>query len=89
MLHYNIIVRGKVQGVWFRKYTKEAALRFGLCGYVKNAVDGSVCIEAEGEAKHLEEFVAWLYQGSPQSDVSRVEVSTNSLKGYQSFDISR
>ena len=38
LLHYKILVKGKVQGVWFRKYTKEKAEVLGLKGYVKNEV---------------------------------------------------
>ncbi len=89
MIHYSIIVRGRVQGVWFRKYTQESALNYGLTGFVKNAADGSVFIEAEGEAKKLDLFVVWLNHGSPLSEVSGVDVKTASLKGYVSFDISR
>ena len=47
--NYHIQVLGIVQGVWFRKYTKESADVYSLKGYVKNESDGSVYIEVEGE----------------------------------------
>jgi acylphosphatase len=87
--HYRIHVRGTVQGVWFRKYTKEAALSYHLKGMVKNKIDGSVYIEAEGEEENLESFVGWLYTGSPLSKVEEVKWEEGSLRHFSRFDISR
>ena len=42
-------VYGKVQGVWFRKYTLDFAHRFGLVGTVKNLDDGTVLVHAAGQ----------------------------------------
>ena len=39
ILHYSILVKGKVQGVWFRKYTYDKAQALGLKGFVKNEVN--------------------------------------------------
>ena len=89
MVHYSIQVRGRVQGVWFRKYTQESALKYGLTGFVKNAIDGSVFIEAEGELNNLDKFVVWLNHGSPLSEVRCVDVEEARLKGYTTFEISR
>lgn len=69
-----IRVAGKVQGVWFRKYTTEEALRLGIHGWVRNEPDGSVLIHAEGEAGRLEAFVSWCHGGSPLSRVDEVTV---------------
>ena len=49
MINYNIIVKGKVQGVWFRKYTQDIAYNLNLNGFVRNCHDGSVFIEIEGK----------------------------------------
>ena len=53
MINYNIIVKGKVQGVWFRKYTQDIAYNLSLKGFVRNCSDGSVFIEVEGEKDKL------------------------------------
>lgn len=47
MEHRRMVVRGRVQGVWYRKHTREKALELGLRGWVMNQPDGSVLVEAE------------------------------------------
>jgi len=88
LLHYKILVKGKVQGVWFRKYTKEKAEVLGLKGYVKNEVSNNVYIEAEGSIDILTKFIEWLYEGSPFSRVSEVVYESGELQNYSEFDIS-
>ncbi len=88
ILHYNILVKGKVQGVWFRKYTKEKAEELGLKGYVKNEVNNNVYIEVEGSIDILTKFIEWLYEGSPFSKVSEVVYESGELQNYSEFDIS-
>ncbi|MBU3924497.1 acylphosphatase, partial [Patescibacteria group bacterium] len=50
--HLMIKIFGKVQGVSFRYYAREEALKLNLCGFVRNEFGGAVCIEAEGEEKN-------------------------------------
>lgn len=69
---FSIRVLGRVQGVWFRKSTKEKADELGVVGLVRNEVDGSVYIEAEGEKEIIEAFIAWCHSGSEQSEVKQV-----------------
>ena len=87
-LHYTILVKGKVQGVWFRKSAKEKAQVLGLKGYVKNEVNNDVYIEAEGSIEILTNFIEWLYEGSPFSRVSEVVYKSGELQYYSEFDIS-
>ncbi len=87
--NYRINVLGKVQGVWFRKYTKEAATSYHIRGLVKNEIDGSVYIEAEGEEKDLNSFLQWLHKGSPLSTVEQIKWEEGLIKGYTEFKISR
>ncbi|MEP7168648.1 MAG: acylphosphatase, partial [Bacteroidota bacterium] len=54
---FQIIVKGNVQGVFFRKYTRITANMLGIKGFVKNELDGYVYIEACGESKALEKFI--------------------------------
>ncbi|VAW23331.1 Acylphosphate phosphohydrolase, putative [hydrothermal vent metagenome] len=84
---YKITVKGKVQGVWFRKYTFDEATRLGLKGFVKNEINNTVYIEAEGTSTTLNEFIKWLHKGSPLSKVSTVTFETDELKNYKSFEI--
>jgi len=66
------VVDGRVQGVCFRAYTREAALRYGVKGWVRNLPDGSVEALVCGDAGRVDRMIAWLHQGSPMSRVSRV-----------------
>jgi len=83
--NYQIQVLGTVQGVWFRKYTREAAEEFNLSGYVENRSDGSVYLEAEGDELNLEAFLEWLQKGSPLSKVEKVNWKEGSIKNYTKF----
>lgn len=90
MQHTKFTVKGKVQGVWFRKHTLEKANELGLKGTVQNMDDGSVVAFAQGSAKALDAFSEWLWQGSPQSDVKEVLIEEQSTRGvYEGFEILR
>lgn len=84
-----IKVFGKVQGVFFRKYTQEKAVSLGLKGYVENCTDGCVFIHASGMQEALEALVDWCHLGSPSSRVDRVEVLTVSQEQEEPFSIRR
>lgn len=66
------VVDGRVQGVFFRAFTRDAALRLGLVGYVRNMPDGRVEAVARGGDEALERFRDFLHQGSPYARVSKV-----------------
>jgi acylphosphatase len=66
------IVRGKVQGVWFRASTREQAERFGLSGHASNLADGSVEVLAIGEAAAIDALERWLQKGPPLARVDEV-----------------
>jgi acylphosphatase len=87
--HYNILVKGKVQGVWFRKHTKDQADSLGIKGYVKNDENGNVYVEAEGTTDAIDSFIETLKKGSPLSKVSEVIFDIDSSKGYKEFKIIR
>ena len=63
-----IVIKGRVQGVGFRYYTKKNADALGICGWVKNRQDGSVEVLAEAEGDQLDKFIGQLRQG-PSSAV--------------------
>lgn len=67
------VVHGRVQGVNFRYYATRAAQRLDLTGWVANRWDGTVETVAEGPREALDEFRAFLRQGSPSSFVQRVD----------------
>ena len=68
------LISGRVQGVGFRYFTRAAARREGLHGWVRNLPDGRVEAEAEGEAEAVERFERALRHGPPGADVDEVDV---------------
>lgn len=83
---HQIYVKGKVQGVFFRDYTKKKADQLGLKGTVQNMPDGSVKIIVQ-DAPGVEEFIDWCWQGSPASEVEDVEINKyNSEEEFSSFE---
>ncbi|GMT45097.1 MAG: acylphosphatase [bacterium] len=80
-------VFGRVQGVGFRYYTQKKANEFGIHGFAKNRPDGSVYIEAEGEAEMLDAFVFWCEEGPAWARVSKVEKQEIPPQGFEQFEI--
>ena len=69
-----IRVNGKVQGVWFRAFTRDRATELGLTGWVQNETDGTVYLEVEGNKQKLELLMNELRSGPGRSFVDDVEV---------------
>ena len=68
-----ITIRGKVQGVFFRKHTQATASGLGLLGTVQNQPDGSVYAVAVGSTTQLDTFEKWCREvGSPKSRIDSV-----------------
>jgi acylphosphatase len=69
MRRVEIVVRGRVQGVFYRDSTRRKAMELGLVGTVRNLPDGAVEIVAEGPAAALETLVQWCRLGPPAAEV--------------------
>jgi len=65
-------VSGRVQGVFYRATCVRKAETLGLSGFARNLSDGRVEVVACGEDAAVNEFVAWLWEGSPASKVTDV-----------------
>jgi acylphosphatase len=66
-------VTGLVQGVGFRWFARETAVRSGLAGWVANRPDGSVHGEVYGLEVHVTGFIGELERGPTLGRVDRVE----------------
>ena len=84
-----ITVRGKVQGVWFRKYTQDKAIELQLTGSVRNTDEGDVAIVATGTSDQLTDFIEWCWMGSPKSKVTAVITSDVALQEFDRFEVVR
>lgn len=90
MKRVSILVKGKVQGVFYRASTVTKAQQLGVKGCVRNEPDGSVYIEAEGNEEKLNELIAWCRIGPPRARVDEVVVETQAtLAGFSDFRILR
>ncbi|KAK6358686.1 hypothetical protein TWF730_008009 [Orbilia blumenaviensis] len=70
---YAFTVHGQVQGVFFRKFTRQSANSLSISGFVQNLPDSTVGGEAEGLLDNLEKFRQKLEEGSDLSSVQKVE----------------
>jgi acylphosphatase len=82
-----VVVSGRVQGVCYRAFTKEAAVRLGLGGWVRNLPDGGVQAEIEGPREKVEKLLDQLRIGPPRASVTDVNVTWKSAAGHAGFVI--
>jgi acylphosphatase len=86
--HLSVRIVGNVQGVFFRDSARRTAEQLGLSGFARNEASGTVYIEAEGDEKALERFLAWCRQGPSRAKVQRAEYSYSSdMKDFYTFVI--
>jgi acylphosphatase len=84
----HLIISGYVQGVWFRASARDEANRLGVVGWVRNRIDGSVEVLAEGDRSQLESFVHWCHRGPEGAEVERVDVEWEPATGeFRTFQI--
>ena len=87
MKSLKIIVKGKVQGVWFRASTVKIAVELELNGFVQNEPDGVVYIEVSGKDINILKFIEWVLEGPELSVVERVCIRKNTLIHNDGFTI--
>ncbi len=87
MKSINIIVKGNVQGVFFRSNTERKAKELGLVGYVKNMDNGEVEIRIEGSEKKIKNFIEFCESNPGSSEVSDIKIENKELVGYRNFTI--
>lgn len=75
MITRQVIIHGRVQGVFFRDYTRKMAILYKLTGWTRNLPDGSVEAVLCGEDKTVAKMLTWLQQGSPLSRVSSIDIN--------------
>jgi acylphosphatase len=81
-------VRGRVQGVGFRHFTRSTARRLGLAGFVRNDPDGSVTVVAEGSRGALDALVDALREGPDSAEVESVETAWESPRdAFEAFSV--
>jgi len=89
MKTYRFIVKGRVQGVWYRKYTKEKADEMGISGYVRNLPNGDVEVVATLKKEQFNDFLSALMKGPPLARVENIDIEELNEKYEGEFEIIR
>ena len=84
-----LIIKGKVQGVFYRATAKDVADLIGVKGWVKNLPDNNVEITATAAEETLQRFINWCKQGPPKAKVVDVIVEQLDLEEFNGFRIIR
>jgi acylphosphatase len=88
MPRLHVLIRGRVQGVFFRASAQEEAQRLGLRGFVRNRLDGAVEIVAEGDATSLAALRRWANNGPPGAAVTGVDDIAEAATGeFRTFSV--
>lgn len=81
------MVRGRVQGVFFRDSTREQARAAGVGGWVTNRDDGSVEVVLEGPAEAVERVARFCERGPSSASVDAVESRREAPEGLEQFEV--
>jgi acylphosphatase len=88
MKRMRVFISGRVQGVFFRAYTRETAMSLNLTGWVRNLYDGSVEAVFEGDDTNVQSMLEWCKKGPPHSVVRHVDASEEPYTGeFRDFRI--
>jgi acylphosphatase len=80
-------VTGRVQGVFFRAWTKEKARELGITGWVRNCADGSVEAHLEGEESAVRWLIDIMYDGPGGARVDRVDAHEAAVEDFGGFEV--
>lgn len=75
IIRAHLLIKGRVQGVFFRASTKDKALSLGLLGWVRNLPNGQVEIIAQGKPQDVNALIAWARSGPSMAQVDDIDVN--------------
>lgn len=87
MMSVHVRVSGRVQGVYYRAFTRDRAKSLGVNGWVRNIPGGGVEAVLEGERRQVGELLKSMKSGPSGSFVLGMELSEIKAKGYEDFKI--
>ncbi len=85
MMARRLAIHGRVQGVFYRNWTVARAREFGLAGWVRNCLDGSVEAHLEGDPAAVAAMIAAMWDGPPAALVERIEQREVAAEGLSGF----
>jgi acylphosphatase len=84
-----LLIKGKVQGVFYRASARDRAVELGIKGWVKNTPEGNVEVVATGEKENLEKFIDWCRKGPSKALVVDVVITKSDEHYHESFHIQK
>ena len=82
-----VIVRGRVQGVWFRESTRQQAEQYEVSGWVRNLPDDTLEAAFEGTPTAVELVLDFLRVGPPAADVTSIDIRHEPLEDLAGFEV--
>jgi len=83
----HLFVEGRVQGVFYRAFTRNLASKLGLNGWARNLYDGRVEAVFEGSRELIEQAIQVCWKGPAGSSVRNIEIqweeSSGEFKGFE------
>jgi acylphosphatase len=87
VIRRRVVVRGAVQGVFFRDSTRQRAQRHGVAGWVRNTPEGNVEAVFEAGSEAVQRLVAFCREGPRGARVDGVDVIEEEPEGLSGFEI--
>ncbi len=89
IIRAHVLISGRVQGVGYRYFTQQEAIRRHLQGWVRNLPDGRVEAVFEGNESPVKQIISWCHQGPKSAEPTDVIVTYQEPEGLQGFNILR
>lgn len=85
----HLLIKGKVQGVFYRQTAKEVAIANGITGWVRNTEEGDVEITASGSENALKAYINWCHDGPARAKVTAVKITPVADQLFDVFEVRR
>lgn len=84
---FHLLLKGKVQGVFYRATAKKMADKFNLSGWIKNTKEGHVESIVTGSNEQVQQFINWCKTGPEKANVEEVQVTPTEEILFNDFQI--
>ena len=84
-----LLIKGKVQGVFYRATARQVANSIGITGWIRNTREGNVEATVSGTEEQLQKFIAWCKKGSEKAIVDEVVVIEKEETSFDKFVVVR
>ena len=84
-----LLIKGEVQGVFYRATARQIAARIGITGWIKNTREGNVEAIVSGTEEQLQKFITWCKKGPEKAVVDEVVVIEKQEISFDEFVVVR